>query len=44
MLALHTWPKYVKHIVLTGVTLLVVLAYVSLCAGVWLVATLLTAP
>jgi len=33
MLAPHDWPKPVKHILLTGATLLVILAYVLLCAG-----------
>jgi len=39
----HEWPKPVKHFVLTGATLLVILAYVLLCAGsTLLVAALLS--
>lgn len=33
MLAPHDWPKPVKHLVLTGATLLVILAYIFLCTG-----------
>jgi hypothetical protein len=33
MLAPHDWPRAVKHMVLTGATLLVILAYALLCAG-----------
>ena len=33
VLAPHEWPKPVKRFLLTGATLLVVLAYMLLCAG-----------
>jgi hypothetical protein len=33
MLAPHDWPRPVKHLLLTGATLLVILAYILLCAG-----------
>ena len=33
MLAPHDWPRPVKQLLLTGATLLVVLAYMLLCAG-----------
>lgn len=33
MLAPHEWPKPVKRALLTGATLLVILAYLLLCAG-----------
>jgi hypothetical protein len=33
MLAPHDWPKPVKRFLLTGATLLVILAYALLCAG-----------
>ncbi len=33
MLAPHDWPKPVKRLLLTGATLLVILAYVLLCVG-----------
>jgi hypothetical protein len=43
VLAPHEWPKPVKHFLLTGATLLVILAYMLLCAGsTLLVAALLS--
>jgi hypothetical protein len=33
MLAPHDWPKPVKQFVLTGATLLVITAYLLICAG-----------
>jgi len=33
MIAPHDWPKSVKQCVLTGATLLVIVAYVLMCAG-----------
>jgi len=33
MIAPHNWPKPVKQCVLTGATLLVIVAYALLCAG-----------
>jgi hypothetical protein len=33
MLAPHDWPEPVKRFLLTGATLLVILAYMLLCAG-----------
>jgi hypothetical protein len=43
MFAPHDWPRPVKHVLLTGATLLVVLAYMLLCAGsTLLVAALLS--
>jgi hypothetical protein len=33
MLAPHDWPKPVKRLVLTGATLLVIVAYIFLCSG-----------
>lgn len=40
----HNWPKPVKRVVLTGATLLVVLAYALLCAGSALLAATLLSP
>jgi len=33
MIAPHDWPKPVKQTVLTGATLLVIVAYALMCAG-----------
>jgi hypothetical protein len=33
MIAPHNWPKPVKQCVLTGATLLVIVAYTLMCAG-----------
>ena len=33
MIAPHDWPKPVKQTVLTGATLLVIAAYMLMCAG-----------
>jgi hypothetical protein len=33
MLAPHDWPKPVKQCVVTGATLLVIVAYMLMCAG-----------
>jgi len=41
MLAPHDWPAPVKRLVLTGATLLVILAYILLCAGTGLVTAVL---
>jgi hypothetical protein len=41
MIALHKWPKPVKRLVLTGATLLVIVAYASLCIVAWMLATVL---
>jgi hypothetical protein len=41
MLAPHDWPKPIKRFVLTGATLLVILAYLLLCAGSALLAATL---
>jgi hypothetical protein len=41
MLAPHDWPKPFKQFVLTGATLLVIVAYMLMCAGsTLLIATL----
>ncbi len=33
MIAPHDWPEPVKQLVMTGATLLVIVAYVLMCAG-----------
>ena len=33
MLVIHAWPEPVKKFVLTGATILVIGAYILLCAG-----------
>ncbi len=41
MITPHEWPKPVKRFVLTGATLLVILAYILLCVGSALLAAAL---
>ena len=41
MIAPHQWPRPIKRLVLTGATVLVVLAYASLCVAGWLLSTAL---
>lgn len=36
MMAPHLWPKPLKSLVLSAAVLMVILAYMSLCAGGWL--------
>lgn len=38
MVSPHLWPRSVKCIVLVGATLLVVIAYITLCSGLFAVA------
>ncbi len=33
MIAPHDWPEPVKQLVMTGATLLVIVAYMLMCAG-----------
>lgn len=40
MVSPHLWPRSVKLIVLVGATLLVVIAYATLCSGLFAVAML----
>lgn len=41
MLAPHDWPEPVKQLVMTGATLLVIVAYMLMCAGSTLLITAL---
>ena len=41
MIAPHEWPKPIKRLVFTGATVLVILAYASLCAAGWLLSSAL---
>lgn len=40
MLSPHLWPRSVKYVVLLGATLLVVIAYATLCSGLFALAML----
>jgi hypothetical protein len=40
MIAPHLWPRSVKRVVLVSATLLVVIAYATLCSGLFALAVL----